>query len=108
MCVTITVSCTIQGVYISCGVAGSKPGARDRASENGMRIFDSRQVFVVPMQRRWRNRNHVQLVLNTNDRQRSDIPPFFSPPEGTKEFRVEKDIQRTINNRNTGPKIGKY
>ena len=44
VCVTITVSCTIQGVYISCGVAGSKPGARDRASENGMRIFDSRQV----------------------------------------------------------------
>jgi len=81
-----------QGIYISCGVAGSKPGSRDRASENGMRFFDNREVYIVPMQRRWRDRNHVQLVLNSVNRQRRDLPVFFSAPEGTDEHRRERQF----------------
>ena len=64
------------------GLATSKAGSRDRAIENAMRLLDNQvagrvqsldkkswselcfqDVEVVPMQRRWRDRNHPELVL---------------------------------------------
>merc|ERR1719220_3189276 len=64
-----------------------------------MRLLDAGEVRVVAMQRRWRDKNHPELVLVTgrpNYRgedmwRRDDLPPFVAPPEGTREADEERE-----------------
>ena len=67
----------------------SKVGARDRAIEQCMRIFNNKEVTVVPRHRRWKNQHLPDFVLVDGRGQRDFIPPFFGPPEGVTDF--EKD-----------------
>ncbi|XP_023335456.1 uncharacterized protein LOC111706750 isoform X2 [Eurytemora carolleeae] len=73
----------IQEIFFGLGFSVSKPGARDRASENVMRTLRSKEICVVPMQRRWRDKNYPELVLATSIDAKIDIPPFYQPPPGT-------------------------
>lgn len=77
------------------GLSVSKAGARDRAIEQSMRVMDNREVTVIAVQRRWKQRNYPDLVL-TSEREgtRDHVPPFFSPPEGTQDYEKDREIKQ--------------
>jgi len=77
------------------GLATSKPGARDRAIEAAIRILGGGQAQVTPMQRRWRDKNYPELVLAVG-RYRDDLPPFLSPPEGTREADDDREREQRM------------
>ena len=87
------------------GLSVSKPGARDKAIEQAMYVMGSRGVTVVPTQRRWRDKNFPDLVLTVAGmRTRTNLPPFFSPPAGTKDFRMEQEKKIYAKHRSEKPR----
>ena len=58
------------------------------------------QVTVLAVQRQWKDRNFSYFVLaSENDGRREKLPPFFSPPEGTRDFEKEKDREMRMKNK---------
>ena len=58
------------------------------------------QVTVLAVQRQWKDRNFPDFVLaSEKDGRRENLPPFFSPPEGTRDFEKEKDREMRMKNK---------
>ena len=77
------------------GLSVSKAGARGKAIEQAMSILAAMRVTVSPVQRRWRDKNYPDLVLARAGEMRDDLPPFFSPPAGTVDHRIEQDRMKS-------------
>ncbi|XP_007891353.1 NF-kappa-B-repressing factor isoform X2 [Callorhinchus milii] len=69
-----------QGVYLSTGYAGSKIGARDRASEQALKLF-FKDVVVELMKRKCKTSYIDDLVLCEKNTTRNDIPPALKKPD---------------------------
>ena len=59
-----------------------------------MSVLTARRVTVNPVQRRWKDKNYPDLVLDIAGEVRENMPPFFSPPVGTIDHSIEQDIKR--------------
>ncbi|XP_072913950.1 NF-kappa-B-repressing factor isoform X1 [Hemitrygon akajei] len=69
-----------QGVYLSTGYAGSKIGARDRASEQALKLF-LKDVVVEVVKRKCKSNCIDDLILCEKDTPRNDIPPALKKPD---------------------------
>ena len=84
------------------GLSVSKAGARGKAIEQAMSVLAAMRVTVEPVQRRWKDQNYPDLVLTRAGEIRENLPPFFSPPVGTDDHRIEQDRMKS----NKKPKPG--
>ncbi|XP_078268290.1 NF-kappa-B-repressing factor isoform X3 [Rhinoraja longicauda] len=69
-----------QGVYLSTGYAGSKIGARDRASEQALKLF-LKDVVVDVVKRKCKTSCIDDLILCEKNTPRNDIPPALKKPD---------------------------
>ncbi|XP_069748730.1 NF-kappa-B-repressing factor isoform X2 [Narcine bancroftii] len=69
-----------QGVYLSTGYAGSKIGARDRASEQALKLF-LKDVVVEVVKRKCKSSCIDDLILCEKNTPRNDIPPALKKPD---------------------------
>uniref|UniRef100_UPI00398EF9FC NF-kappa-B-repressing factor isoform X2 n=1 Tax=Pristiophorus japonicus TaxID=55135 RepID=UPI00398EF9FC len=69
-----------QGVYLSTGYAGSKIGARDRASEQALKLF-LKDVVVQVVKRKCKSNCIDDLILCEENTPRNDIPPALKKPD---------------------------
>ncbi|XP_067853356.1 NF-kappa-B-repressing factor [Heptranchias perlo] len=69
-----------QGVYLSTGYAGSKIGARDRASEQALKLF-LKDVTVQVVKRKCKSNFIDDLILCEKNTPRNDIPPALKKPD---------------------------
>jgi len=93
--------CRVKDIYLGMGLSESKSGARSKASEQAMSVLAAMRVTVEPVQRRWKNQNYPDLVLTKAGKIREKLPPFFSPPVGIDDYRIEQDRM----NSNMKPKL---
>ncbi|GCB76865.1 NF-kappa-B-repressing factor [Scyliorhinus torazame] len=69
-----------QGVYLATGYAGSKIGARDRASEQALKLF-LKDVMVEVVKRKCKSSCIDDLILCEKNTPRNDIPPALKKPD---------------------------
>ena len=77
------------------GLSVSKAGARGKAIEQAMSVLAAVRVTVSPAQRRWKDENYPDLVLTRAGETRQNLPPFFSPPIGTVDHRIEQERMKS-------------
>ncbi|XP_060688021.1 NF-kappa-B-repressing factor [Hemiscyllium ocellatum] len=85
-----------QGVYLATGYAGSKIGARDRASEQALKLF-LKDVVVEVVKRKCKSNCIDDLILCEKNTPRNDIPPALKKPD---EKIPSKDTKDTANKGN--------